>query len=120
MVRVKIEQDLPHLLAIVETVDLIPLRCCGLPQHDTTESLRILVHVLLDQGLDFLRRQVEPKTRSSQTSRQTDVELCIGVFTGLDDIYPLVIVEAVLRAPNKVTGRARLSVVELNPDKVNI
>jgi hypothetical protein len=119
MVGVETEQDISNVIRIAHTVDLVALRLGGFPQHDTSKCVGILVHILLYQRLDLVRSQIEPCIRCSLTRRQSNIKLCIRVGACLDDIYPLIKVEAVLGAIHKVTGRARVSVVPLNPNEIN-
>ena len=119
MVGVKVIQNLPDLLIITDTINLIIPRLRGLPQHNTPKCLRILVHVLLHQGLDLFRGQIIPKVRSRHTSGQTNVKLRVGVGTRLDNLDPAVVIETVLGAQDKVASRAARCVIELDPNKID-
>ena len=112
-------KDRLHVVRIGPTIDDIIVRCSCLPEHNTTESLGILVHVLGNQGLDLGRIQVESLNSHARAGRQTNKELRVRVSAVLDDIHPFVEVESrVPIALHKVPSRASFSIVKLDPDKI--
>lgn len=112
-------KDRLHVVRIGPTVDDIVVRRSCLPEHNTTESLGVLVRVLGNQGLNLGRVQVESLNGHVRAGRQTDKELRIRVSAVLDDIHPFVEVEPrVAIALDKVPSRASFSIVELDPDEI--
>lgn len=117
--RSTIVQDLLDVLSVSFSIDDIVVTGGGLPQHNTTEVLGVLVHVSLDKGLHLVGGQVESSISSSRRSGKTDEELSIGVGALLDDTDPLIEVE-LARAVDVVRSRATLGVVELNPEEIKV
>jgi len=112
-------KDRFHFVRIGPTINNIIVGCSCLPEHNTTESLGILVHVLGNQGLNLGRIQVESLDGHVRAGRQTDKELRIRVSAILDDGHPFVKVESrVSIALHKIPSRASFSIVELHPDKI--
>ena len=112
-------KDRLHVVRIGATVDDIIVRRSCLPEHNTTEGLRILVHVLGNQGLNFGRVQVESLNGHVRTGRQTDKQFRVRVGAVLDNSYPFIVVESrVAIALHKVPGRASFSIVKLHPDEI--
>lgn len=60
MIGIKVIQDVLHLLAIANPINLVSHGLRSFPQHDTSKSFGIFVHVLLHQGLDLFRSQIVP------------------------------------------------------------
>lgn len=112
-------KDCLHVVRIGPAVDDIVVRCSCLPEHNTTKSLGILVHVLRNQRLNLGRIQVETLNGHVRTGRQTDKELRVRVCAAHDDFHPVIKVESrVPIALHKVSSRASFSIVELDPDKI--
>jgi hypothetical protein len=91
----------------------------GLPQHNTTEVLGVLIHISLDKGLHFVRGHVESSVSGSLGSRKSDEKLSIGVGALLDDTDPLIEVE-LAGAVDIVCRRATRGVVKLNPEEIKV
>jgi hypothetical protein len=105
------------MLSVSETINNVVVTGSSFPQHDTTEVLGVHLHVGGDQGLSLIRGQVVSRVSSVRGGGQTDVELSIGVRTGLDNLDPPAEVKVAV-AIDPVAGRAVSGVVELDPDKV--
>lgn len=114
-----IPEDVLYFLGIVQTSDEIDIVLSGssLPQHDTSERIRIQVHVCVDQRFHLLRTEVESLYRGVISGWKTNEEFCFRIHGVLDDIDPIIKVE-VASVVHKVPRRTTLGVVELNPDEV--
>lgn len=107
------------MLSVSFSINDIVVTGGGLPQHNTTEVLRVLVHISLDKGLHLVRGEVESSVSGSLGSGKTDEELSIGVGALLDDTDPLIEVE-LAGAVDIVRSRATLGVVKLNPEEIKV
>lgn len=114
-------QDVLYMLGIVRSVDHVSLGSSGLPEHDATEIIRVATHVLCNQNVDLFGREIISRIGGALACRKTDIKLCCGIASVLDDADPCIIIEAAIAAAvsvEKVPGRASCRVIELDPDKV--
>lgn len=112
-------EDIFHVGRITPSIDLVPIRGTCFPEHDTPESFRIHIHILCNQGLNLVRLQVEPLDCHFRAGRQTNKQLRFRIGAVLDDSHPVIIVESWISVSfNGVPGRASISVVKLDPDKI--
>lgn len=90
-----VPEDVLHLLSIVQAGQEIDIVLSGssLPQHDTSERIRVQVHVRVNQRLDLFRGDIVSRPRSTLSSWKTNEQLCFGVHGTLDDTYPIIEIE---------------------------
>lgn len=117
--RTILGEDCLHVVCISPPIDPIVVGCSCFPEHDTTESLGILVHVFRNQGLNLVRLQVESLNGHVRAGGKSNKKLGCRITTVLDDGHPFIVVESrVSIALHKVPSRTSISVVELDPDKI--
>lgn len=117
--RSVIVQNLLDVLSVGFSIDDVVVTGGGLPKHNTTEVLGVLVHVSLDEGLHLVGGQVESSVSGSLGSGKTDEQLSIGVGALLDDTDPVIEVE-LAGAMDIVRSRTTLGVVKLNPEEIKV
>lgn len=112
-------KDMLHVLGEVMAINNIVIRCSSLPQHDTTEKIRVQIHVDLHKWVNLCWSQVKTIPSSTFRSGQANKELCVGISTVLNHFGPLCEVEEA-SSLHEVHRRATCSVVPLDPDKVKL
>lgn len=117
--RGTIPEDMFHFLGIVQSCNQIDVVLSGssLPQHNTSERIRVQVRVCLNQSSHLSRREIEFLSSGIRSCWKTNEEFGIRVHGISDDIDPVIKVE-MASVIHKVPCRTALGVVELNPDEV--
>lgn len=92
----------------------VPIRGRCIPGHDTAKGLRILLHVMGHQRPNLGRGYI-PRSRK-RIAGEANVKLSRRIGTLLDNLHPLVIIEAIAMA--ELISTAGRVVIELNPNKI--
>lgn len=108
-----------HVVGIASPGVLVPFRRGRIPDHDSTEHLRILVNIRGNQRNNLCRRHVVHGAYGrSLIAGQANKKFGRRVGAVPDDIGPSVVVEAGAQDVDEVISATFRVVVELRPDEV--